>query len=91
MKEISNEIKNDIYSQLINTEYLREEEMEKKLSQMVGEKARCYDDYIDEGIDDEDVEDEYIYCGAFEFENTNLIVRVYYGNVTGEITHISCN
>ena len=56
-----------------------------------GEKARCYDDYIDEGIDDEDVEDEYLYCSAFEFENTNLIVRIYYGNVTSEITHINCN
>ena len=91
MKEISKEIKDSIYNEFIETKYLGEEEMENKLSQMVGEKARCYDDYIDEGIDDEDVEDEYLYCSAFEFENTNLIVRIYYGNVTSEITHINCN
>ena len=36
MKEISKEIKDSIYNEFIETKYLGEEEMENKLSQMVG-------------------------------------------------------
>ena len=64
--------------------YQGDEETEKQLEKIVGGKWRCYDTKIDDGIDDED--DEYVMVSCFECGN--VIVRIYYGNVTDEITYI---
>ena len=70
-------------------EFTTEEDIEKELTELVGHKAHCYDTKIDDGVDDEDEEDEYVMLSAFEFDDINIIVRMYYGNVTNEITYIS--
>ena len=70
-------------------EFTTEEDIEKELTELVGHKAHCYDTKIDDGVDDEDEEDEYVMLSAFEFDDINIIVRMYYGDVTNEITYIS--
>ena len=57
-----------------------DEEFEEKLTEVTGYKCRCYDSGIDDGIDDD--EDEYLMYSSFDFQGLNLILRVYYGNVT---------
>ena len=73
------------------TIFTSEEDIERELTELVGYKARCYDTKIDDGIDDEDDEDEYVMLSAFEFEGSNIIVRVYYGDNTGEIGYVTIN
>jgi hypothetical protein len=70
-------------------EFTTEEDIEKELTELVGHKAHCYDTKIDDGVDDEDEEDEYVMLSAFEFDDINIIVRMYYGDVTNEITYIT--
>lgn len=70
-------------------EFTTEEDIEKELTELVGHKAHCYDTKIDDGVDDEDDEDEYVMLSAFEFDDINIIVRMYYGDVTNEITYIT--
>lgn len=57
-----------------------DKEFEEKLTEVTGYKCRCYDSGIDDGIDDD--EDEYLMYSSFDFQGLNLILRVYYGNVT---------
>lgn len=45
-------------------------------------KVDCYDDYIYDGIGDDDCEDEYLMCRCFSTEKPNLTIRIYYGNHT---------
>ena len=63
-----------------NELFLGDEEFEEKLTEVTGYKCRCYDSGIDDGIDDD--EDEYLMYSSFDFQGLNLILRVYYGNVT---------
>ena len=63
-----------------NELFLGDEEFEEKLTEVTGYKCRCYDSGIDDGIDDD--EDEYLMYSSFDFQGQNLILRVYYGNVT---------
>ena len=70
--------------------FVSEEEIEKDLTELVGCRVRCYDTKIDDGVDG-DSEDEYVMLSAFEIDNSNIIVRVYYGNNTGEIGYVSIN
>lgn len=85
-------MKDKINNYFNNKEYFTsEEEIEKELTELVGCRARCYDTKIDDGVDAEDSEDEYVMLSAFEFDNSNIIVRVYYGNNTGEIGYVGIN
>lgn len=68
-----------------NDLFLGDNEFEEKLTEVTGYKCRCYDSGIDDGIDDD--EDEYLMYSSFDFQGLNLILRVYYGNVTDIIGH----
>lgn len=68
-----------------NDLFLGDNEFEEKLTEVTGYKCRCYDSGIDDGIDDD--EDEYLMSSSFDFQGLNLILRVYYGNVTDKIGH----
>ena len=65
-----------------NKIFLGDEEFEEKLTEVTGYKCRCYDSGIDDGIDDDDCEDEYLMYSSFDFQGLGLILRVYYGDVT---------
>lgn len=46
------------------------------------EDVHCYDNCIDDGIDDEDCEDEYLMKACFEgtFDGEQVIFKVFYGD-----------
>lgn len=58
--------------------------IEREIGEIVKEKVKCYDSYIDDACEHE--VDEYIMCAAFEIENSDVVVRIYYGNNTQEVT-----
>ena len=80
-------LKDRIYDSLIGGCFTTEEDIENQLTELIGSKAHCYDTKIDEGLDDED-EDEYLMLSAFEVDGFGESIRIYYGNITEEITHI---
>ena len=65
-----------------NDLFLGDKEFEEKLTEVTGYKCRCYDSGIDDGIDDDDCEDDYIMYSSFDFQGLGLILKIYYGNVT---------
>lgn len=70
------------------TEYEGDGMMEQTLSSILGEKVRCYDSGIDDGVDnDEEDGDKYVMKSCFNGKvcGKDFYVRVYYGDVTREI------
>ena len=45
-------LKDRIYDSLICEWFTTEEDIENKLTELIGSKAHCYDTKIDEGLDD---------------------------------------
>ena len=58
-----------------------------RIEAATGHKAVCYDQYIDDGCG-EDEEDTYVMCAAFNVEDTDMTVRVYYGDATEIIGYV---
>ena len=75
----------------IGNDFCGEENTADILTEIVGRKAHCYDNYIDDGCDSRDCEDRYVMCASFEFEDSPLVVRVYYGDITETISYVSVN
>ena len=59
-----------------------------KLAAIVGKPCNCYDSKIDDGADDDETEDCYVMKDCFDFEGSNLVVHIYYGDVTREIGYV---
>lgn len=81
-------IKELVEETFIGANYNGDEETEKELSNLLGGKWRCYDTKIDDGVDDDETEDEYIMVSCFENEQGNVDILIYYGDVTDEITYV---
>lgn len=81
-------IKELVEKTFIGANYNGDEETEKELSNLLGGKWRCYDTKIDDGVDDDETEDEYIMVSCFENEQGNVDILIYYGDVTDEITYV---
>ena len=79
-------LKDRIYDSLICEWFTTEEDIENKLTELIGSKAHCYDTKIDEGL--EGAPDDYLMLSAFEVDGHKESIRIYYGNITEEITHI---
>lgn len=79
-------LKDRITDSLIGEWFTAEEDIENKLTELIGSKAHCYDTKIDEGLDGD--LDEYLMMSAFEVDGHSESIRIYYGNITEEITHI---
>ena len=77
-----------IQTELIGAKHLGVEWLKEELANLVGKSCRCYDSKIDDGADDDETEDCYVMKDCFEFENSNLVVHVYYGDVTREIGYV---
>jgi hypothetical protein len=71
----------------VDGKFLGETKTVELLSEITGMKARCYDHYIDNGCRD-DEEDDYVKCAAFDFENSDITVNIYYGDNTLEIGYV---
>lgn len=81
-------IKELVEKTFIGANYNGDEETEKELSNLLGGKWRCYDSKIDDGVDDDETEDEYVMVSCFENEQGNVDILIYYGDVTDEITYV---
>ena len=66
-------------------EYLGDEDMEQKLSKILGVEVKCYDSCIDDG--DDSGENNYVMkdCFTAKLFNKDFYVRVFYGDRTREI------
>lgn len=65
--------------------FTTESDMEQLLSDITGMHVKLCDAKIDDGIDDEEDEDEYVMKSSFSIGDKNIYVDIYYGNVTGII------
>lgn len=81
-------LKERIETLFIGGKYNGAEQTAKELTTIVGVKCRCYDSDIDDGVDDDETEDGYVIYSAFDFENSPLVVKVFYGDVTNEIGYV---
>ena len=78
-------LKEKIETTFIGSDWKGEEETAEILKEIVGLKCKCYDAGIDDGVDDDESDDAYIMYASFRFENSPLVVRIVYGDVTEEI------
>lgn len=77
-----------IQTALIGAKNLGVDWLEDELSRIVGKPCVCYDSKIDDGADDDETEDTYVMKDCFEFKDSPITVRVYYGDVTREIGYV---
>ena len=61
---------------------------EEELTKLVGKPMNQYDDCIDDGVDDDETEDQYVRKACFATEDNGLTIRIYYGDVTMEIGYV---
>lgn len=87
MKKLA--LKSKIETEFIGGHYEGDEETEKILSNLVGKTVKWYDTKIDDGVDDDETEDEYIMKSCFSTEDDKIIVGIYYGDVTDEIGYVN--
>ena len=74
-----------IQTEFIGSKYFGADDACERLEAIVGKPCRCYDSKIDDGADDDETEDVYVMRDCFDFEDSNLIVHIYYGDVTREV------
>lgn len=82
-------LKSKIETTFIGGHYEGDEETEKILSNLVGKPVKWYDTKIDDGVDDDETEDEYIMKSCFSTEDDKIIVGIYYGDVSDEIGYVN--
>jgi hypothetical protein len=68
--------------------WLGEEETCDVLTELVGKKCDCYDHYIDDYTEENDEVDKYTVKACFRFENSPIIVRIYYGQYSERIGYV---
>lgn len=77
-----------IQTALIGADFPGVDETEQLLTSLVGQEMVWYDTVIDDGADDDETEDRYVMRACFSSEHDDVIVRVYYGDVTEEIGYV---
>ncbi len=77
-----------IQTQLIGSDYMGVNETEKFLTELVGRNVSWYDTTIDDGVDEDETLDQYIIRACFSTDNDDLIIRIYYGDVSEEIGYV---
>lgn len=77
-----------IQTALIGGKYPGVDELELELTGLVGQEMVWYDTVIDDGADDDETEDQYVMRACFQSERGDVVVRVYYGDVTEEIGYV---
>lgn len=78
-----------VQNEFIGEHYQGDEETEHILTHIAGEPIKWYDTVIDDGIDDDDCEDEYVMRSCFSTEDDKIIVRIYYGDVSEKIDYVN--
>lgn len=81
------ELKEKIQVRLIGTRYRGEEETKDILNRMTGKSFELKESCIDDGADGDETEDSYVMKDRYEGQG--MTVRIYYGNVSGEIGYVN--
>ena len=77
-----------IQTSLIGADFPGIAETEDILSDNIGQPVSWYDTVIDDGVDEDETEDQYVMRACFSTERDDVIVRIYYGDVTEEIGYV---
>ena len=89
MEKTFEQIEREIQREFIGGRYDGETATEEILTNIIGQSVEWYDTYIDDGVDDDETEDEYVMKSCFSTKDDKIIVRTYYGDVTEEIAYVS--
>lgn len=82
------EVSDRVIGKFVGAKYQGESTTISELKEITGLEFTCYDAGIDDGADDDETEDKYVMKACFSTEDDHLFVRVYYGDVTGEIGYV---
>ena len=77
-----------IQTALIGADFQGGEDIKKELASLVGQETIWYDTVIADGADEDETEDQYVMRASFISERGDIIVHVYYGDVTEEISYV---
>ena len=77
-----------IQTALIGADFPGVAQTEDILSSIIGKPVAWYDTVIDDGADDDETEDQYVMRACFSTQGDDIIIRVYYGDVTEEIGYV---
>lgn len=75
-------------NELLGKPYIDEDDMREELAAIYGEYFVKYDSCIDDGIEDDDSEDDYVMKDCYSNDDNSLDIIVYYGNNTRIIENI---
>jgi hypothetical protein len=90
MKKTFKQLEQEIRKALVG-KYAGETATEEILTKICGQKVSCYDSVIDDGVDDDDTEEEYVMRDCFSTADDKITIRIYYGDCTMEIGYVSVN
>ena len=89
MKKTLEQIKKEIEREFIGGRYDGVTATEEILTNIVGKSVEWYDTVIDDGVDGDETEDQYVMKDCFSTKDDSVVVRIYYGDVTEEIGYVS--
>ena len=91
MKKTFEQLEREIRTEFIGGKYDGITATEEILTEICGQDVSFYDSVIDDGVDDDETEDDYIMRDCFSTADDKLTIRIYYGNCTMEIGYVSVN
>lgn len=80
-----------IQTELIGSKYMGVSTTCEILANIVGKSCWCCDSKIDDGADNDETEDSYVMKDCYEFEDSDIMVNIYYGDVSREIGYVEVN
>ena len=89
MKKTFEQIKREIEQEFIGGRYDGVTATEEILTNIVGKSVEWYDSVIDDGVDGDETEDQYVMKDCFSTKDDKIVVRIFYGDVTEEIGYVS--
>ena len=89
MEKTFEQIEREIQREFIGGRYDGITATEEILTEIVGQSVEHYDTCIDDGVDGDETEDEYVMKSCFSTKDDKIFVRIYYGDVTEEIGYVS--
>ena len=89
MNKTFEQIQREIEREFIGGNYDGITATEEILTEIIGKNISWYDTRIDDGVDEDETEDTYVMVSCFSTNDSEYTIRLYYGNVTEEVTYVS--
>lgn len=89
MSKTLEQLINEIQREFIGGRYDGVTATEEILTNIVGKSVEWYDSVIDDGVDGDETEDQYVMKDCFSTKDDSVVIRIYYGDVTEEIGYVS--